>query len=85
MTGREIGGKIFFALIFYLNEASRGTKCDCEIDWLWVRSPLEEMIYLFRFIFYFFRSGDEAMRGVEFRHSTRNVSRTRRKVRNGVS
>ena len=31
----------------------RGTKCDCKTDWLWVRSPLEEMKYLFKFIFPF--------------------------------
>ena len=24
-------------------EASRGAKCDCKTDWLWVRSPLEEV------------------------------------------
>ena len=53
----------------------RGTKCDCNIDWLWVRSPLEEVKYLFTFIFPFFRSGVEAKRGVEFRHSTRSDSR----------
>ena len=28
-----------------------GTKCDCKTDWLWVRSPLEEMKYLLKFIF----------------------------------
>ena len=31
----------------------RGTKCDCKIDWLWVRSPLEEIKYLLAFIIYF--------------------------------
>ena len=49
-----------------------------------VRSPLE-MKYLFKFIFPFLRSGVKAKRSVEFRHSTRNVSRIRRKVGNGVS
>ena len=39
---------------------SSGTKCDCKIDWLWVRSPLEEMKYLLKFIFPFLRSGVEA-------------------------
>ena len=58
----------------------RGTKCDCRIDWLWVRSPLKEMKYLFTFIFSFLRSGVEAKRSTEFRHSTRSASRTRRKV-----
>ena len=37
----------------------RSTKCDCKTDWLWVRSPLEEMEYLFTFIFLFLRSGVE--------------------------
>ena len=31
----------------------RGIKCDCKIDWLWVWSPLDEMKYLFIFIFPF--------------------------------
>ena len=56
----------------------RGT-CDCKIDWLWIRSPLEEMKYLFTFL----RSGVKAKRGVEFRHSTRNALRTRQKVGSG--
>ena len=34
-------------------------------------SPLEEMSYLFKFIFSFLGSGVEVKRGVEFRHSTR--------------
>ena len=33
-------------------------------------------------IFLFSRSGDEIKRGVEFRHSTSNASRIRRKARN---
>ena len=48
-------------------------KYDCKIYWLWVRSPLAEMKYLFTFIFSFPRFGVEAKRGVEFRHSTRNA------------
>ena len=63
----------------------RGTKCDYKIDWLWVRSPLEEIKYLFTFIFSFHRSGVETKCGVQFRHSTRNTSKTRRQVENGVS
>ena len=68
-------------------EASRGVgaKCDCEIDWLWVRVPLDEMKYLLTFLLSCLRSGVKAKRGVEFCHSTRNASRTRRKVGNGVS
>ena len=33
------------------------TTCDCKTDLLWVRSPLEEMKYLPKFIFPFLRSG----------------------------
>ena len=50
--------------------------------WLWVRSPLEEIKYLLKFIFPFLRSGVEAKRGVEFCHLTRNASRIRQKVGN---
>ena len=42
-------------------------KWDYKRDWLWVRSPLEEIKYTFKFIFSFLRSGVEAKRGVEFR------------------
>ena len=41
--------------------------------------------YLFTFIFSFLSSGVDAKRAVEFRQSTHNAFRTRRKVRNGVS
>ena len=59
---------------------------DCILgDWLLVKSPLEEMNYLFKFIFPFLRSGVEVKRGVEFCHSTRNASRIWQKVGNGVS
>ena len=37
-----------------------GTRCDCKTNWLWVRSPLEEMKYLLKFIFPFLRSGVKA-------------------------
>ena len=40
-----------------------------------VRSTLEEMKYLLKFIFPFFPSGVEVKRGIEFCHSTRNSSR----------
>ena len=36
---------------------------------VWVRSALEEMKYLFNFIFPFLHSGVEGKGGVEFRHS----------------
>ena len=76
---------LLYTLIHY-QSWHRGTMCDCKIDWLWVQSPLEEIKYLFTFIFSFFlRSGVEAKRGIEFRHSTRNASRNRRKVGKGVS
>ena len=39
------------------------TKSDCRRDWLWVRTLLEEMKYLFKIIFPFIRSGVEAERG----------------------
>ena len=52
---------------------------------LWVRSTLEGMEYLFNFIFPFLRSSVEAKSGVEFSHSTRNTSRIRPNVGNGVS
>ena len=47
--------------------------CDRKTDWLWVRSPLEEIKYLFTYIFSFLRSGVKAKRGVEVRHSTLNT------------
>ena len=47
-----------------------------------VETPLEEMKYLFTFIFSFLSSGVEAKRGVEFCHSTPNASRIRQKVGN---
>ena len=74
----------FLTMLYIINEAS-STKCDCKTDWLWIRSPLEEMKYLLKFIFPFLRSGVEAKRGVEFCHSTRNASRIRQKVGSGVS
>ena len=53
--------------------------------WLWIRSALEEIEYLLKCIFSYFCSGVKVNRGVEFRHSTRNASRIRLKMRNGVS
>ena len=48
---------------------------------------LEEMKmkFLLKFIFPFIRPGVEVKRGIEFCHSTRNASRIRQKVGNGVS
>ena len=67
-------------IYFYITRGQSwrgGTQCDGKIDWLWVRSLLEEMKYLFTFIFSFLRSSLEAKRAVEFRHSPRNASRTK--------
>ena len=69
-------------------EASRVVEaqmCDCKRYWLWVQSPLKEIKYLFKFTFSFLRSAFEAERGVKFHHSTRNASRIRQKMGNGVS
>ena len=74
----------FFLLRPVVAQQQRGTKCDCKTAWLWVRFPLEEMKYLLKFIFPFLRSVVEDKRGVEFCHSTRNASRIRQKVENGV-
>ena len=57
-------------------------QCTCKDGWLWVRSPLEAIIYLLKLIFLFLRSGVEVKRGFEFHHSTRNASTFRRKVGN---
>ena len=43
---------------------------------MWVRSPLEEMKYLLKFIFLFLRSGVEAKRGVEFHHSLQKSAKS---------
>ena len=75
----------FYLLIDFGASRGAGAKSDCKTDWLWVRTPLEEMRYLFKFIFPFLCSVDEAKRGVEFCHSTRNTSRIRQKVGNRVS
>ena len=37
------------------------------------------------FTFPLIRSGDQSKRGVEFRHSTRNTSKIRRKMKNGIT
>ena len=46
---------------------------------------LEDIKYLRKFIFPFLRSGVEVKRGVRFCHTTRNASRIRQKMGNGVS
>ena len=45
----------------------RGLEGDRKRDSLWIRSPLEEMKYLFKFKFSFIRFGIEAKRRVEIR------------------
>ena len=47
----------WFSIITWGQSWRRGRKCDCKIDCLWVRSPLEEVKYLFTFISSFRRSG----------------------------
>ena len=83
----------FFALFLqtiYINnyvEANRGAEAqrltikttNCGFD------RLEETKYLIKFIFLFLRSGVQAKRGLEFRHSTSNAFKIPRKVENGVS
>ena len=43
--------------------------CDCKIDWLWVRSPLKEMKYLFTFIFSFLHTDFEAALSFATQHA----------------
>ena len=67
-------------LIFIIYSCGAGVQaCGCKRGRLWVRFSLDEMKYL---IFSFPRSAIGAKRDVEFRYSTRNVSRIRRKVGN---
>ena len=76
---------IFIKNNFYDRGQSWRGGTNYKTNWLWVRSPPEEMKYLLKFIFPNLRSGVEAKRGIEFCHSTRNASRIRQKVGNGVS
>ena len=77
--------QLLISNVYLLRGQTWRTKCDCIFDWLCVRSPLEEMKYLLKFILPFLRSAVEAKRGVEFCHSTRNTSRMWQKVGNGLS
>ena len=73
-----------YFILFFSEAVARGTWApayDCKCDKLWVRFSLKEMKYL---IFSFPHSGDEAKRGVEYRHSTRYVSIFLRKVGNVI-
>ena len=45
---------IILDLYFRSRSWRSGTRCGCKTDWLWVRSPLEEMKYLLKVIFPFF-------------------------------
>ena len=56
---------VFFKFITYRPSSEGAQVCDSKRDRLWVRFPLEDMKYLFTFIFSFLRSGVEAKRGVE--------------------
>ena len=67
-------------------DASRGAVArGVTVKRLWVRSSLEEMKYLLKLIFPFLRSDVQVERDLEFCHSTRNASRIRQKLGNGVS
>ena len=74
--------------VYLIYESSRGEgaqvvtvkSTSCGFEW-----GLEEMKYLFKFIFPFLRSGVEDKRVVEFYHSILNASRLRQKVGQGVS
>ena len=54
---RNIYLNLYFHAVALGQSWGRGIKCDCKIDWLWVRSLLEEVPYFFNFIFSFLRSG----------------------------
>ena len=58
---------------------------DVAVDATGCGFPLEENAIFNIKYFYFLRFGVEAKHGVEFRHSTHNVCRVRRKVGSGVS
>ena len=66
----------FFVILFGQASCGAAAQCDCKTEWLWVRSPLDEMKYLLKFTFPFLRSGLKAKRGVEFCHSTCSVRDT---------
>ena len=80
-----LGEPILIFIFIWGQSWRRGTNCDCKTGWLWVRSPLEKMKYLFKFIFPFHHYCVEAKRIIEFCPLTRNVSIIQRKVEHGVS
>ena len=55
-----------FAIIKF--DYKNAQACDCKLDGLLVRFPLEEII-----VFKFFRPGAAAKYGIDFRHSTTNA------------
>ena len=57
MNNKNLAGIFHISFAFRDQSWRRNTKCDCKIDWLWVRTPPEEIKYLFTFIFSFIRSG----------------------------
>ena len=59
---------------------AQGHKVWLKKDWLWVRSPFEEVKYLFECTCSFLRSGVDAKCGVDFRHSTCNSSTIRHRM-----
>ena len=50
--------RVFMSALMHQARRGAGVQvCDCERDWLWVRSPFEEIKYLLKFIFLFIRNG----------------------------
>ena len=39
-----------FLLLYEASCGAVAQVCDCKSDWLWVQSPFEEIIYLYKFI-----------------------------------
>ena len=74
--------------IDYRDQAASGAGAqvsDCKFNSMWIRSLLEKMKYLLKFILSFIRSGVEANCGIVFHRSTCNTYEIRWKVGNEVS
>ena len=74
--------EILIILLLIMQKASRGVEAQSVtvIDRLWVRSLRENEIFILHLYFHFFALVSRQKRGVEFRHLTRNTSRSRQKV-----
>ena len=64
-----MNNNVYEAYIWGQSYIAQGDKCDCKRDWLWVRSSLEEIKYLYKCMFPFLRYGVETKRSIEFRYS----------------